>query len=179
MNSFHNAHFLQPSTEHFTIHFLQPDNAAQQHGMLGGGGEDGNTEAYDEEGDALGYYHDGVKRTLTDEQIAIFRHSELEALRRARESTKIRKATAPDTEFDDEGQLSEGELSSSTPLAAAKKKKKRRRGKNKGNEEPVDLRKRTWDVVGAGLSTLDYGEEENGLPEQRNASERRRISYDD
>jgi hypothetical protein len=37
----------------------------------------------EEEDDGLGYYPDGVKRTLTDEQIAIFRHSELEALRRA------------------------------------------------------------------------------------------------
>lgn len=28
--------------------------------------------------DGLGYYDDGVKRTLTDEQIAIFRHSEIQ-----------------------------------------------------------------------------------------------------
>lgn len=33
-------------------------------------------EEYYEEGD-LGYYEDGTKRTLTDEQIAIFRHSEV------------------------------------------------------------------------------------------------------
>ncbi|KAK2872161.1 hypothetical protein FQN49_002519 [Arthroderma sp. PD_2] len=32
--------------------------------------------------DELGYYPDGVKRTLTDEQIAIFRHSEIQALLR-------------------------------------------------------------------------------------------------
>ena len=36
----------------------------------------------EEEDDGLGYYDDGVKRTLTDEQIAIFRHSEVEELRR-------------------------------------------------------------------------------------------------
>ncbi|KAJ5728170.1 hypothetical protein N7493_004500 [Penicillium malachiteum] len=35
--------------------------------------------------DDLGYYPDGVKRTLTDEQIEIFRHSEIHALIRARE----------------------------------------------------------------------------------------------
>lgn len=34
------------------------------------------------EDDGLGYYDDGVKRTLTDEQIAIFRHSEMEQLKR-------------------------------------------------------------------------------------------------
>ena len=37
------------------------------------------------EEDDLGYYPDGVKRTLTDEQIKIFRHSEIHALLRARQ----------------------------------------------------------------------------------------------
>lgn len=36
------------------------------------------------EDDGLGYYEDGTKRTLTDEQIAIFRHSEIQALLRDR-----------------------------------------------------------------------------------------------
>ena len=37
----------------------------------------------DEDGeDALGYYDDGVKRTLTDEQIEMFRHSEIQQLMR-------------------------------------------------------------------------------------------------
>lgn len=34
--------------------------------------------------DGLGYYDDGVKRTLTDEQIEMFRHSELQQLLRKR-----------------------------------------------------------------------------------------------
>ncbi|KAH0292313.1 hypothetical protein M436DRAFT_78940 [Aureobasidium namibiae CBS 147.97] len=34
--------------------------------------------------DGLGYYPDGVKRTLTDDQIAMFRHSEIQALLRER-----------------------------------------------------------------------------------------------
>lgn len=38
-----------------------------------------NAESYDEDDD-LGWYDDGVKRTLTDEQIAMFRHSEIQAL---------------------------------------------------------------------------------------------------
>lgn len=37
------------------------------------------------ETDELGFYADGVKRTLTDEQIAIFRHSEVYAVVRARQ----------------------------------------------------------------------------------------------
>ncbi|KAL4902605.1 hypothetical protein BDW74DRAFT_180707 [Aspergillus multicolor] len=36
----------------------------------------------------LGYYPDGVKRTLTDEQIRIFRHSEVHALLRERQIAK-------------------------------------------------------------------------------------------
>ncbi|KGO71492.1 Protein of unknown function DUF3807 [Penicillium italicum] len=35
--------------------------------------------------DDLGYYPDGTKRTLTDEQIQIFRHSEIHALLRERQ----------------------------------------------------------------------------------------------
>ncbi|CAG8908899.1 unnamed protein product [Penicillium egyptiacum] len=35
--------------------------------------------------EGLGYYPDGVKRTLTDEQIRIFRHSEIHALLRERQ----------------------------------------------------------------------------------------------
>jgi hypothetical protein len=34
--------------------------------------------------DGLGYYPDGVKRTLTDQQIEIFRHSEIQRLLRRR-----------------------------------------------------------------------------------------------
>lgn len=39
---------------------------------------------YNDEDD-LGYYPDGVKRTLTDEQIEIFRHSEIHSLLRERQ----------------------------------------------------------------------------------------------
>ncbi|KAL4802966.1 hypothetical protein BDV18DRAFT_145956 [Aspergillus unguis] len=43
-----------------------------------------DTYSYEDEDD-LGYYPDGVKRTLTDEQIRIFRHSEIHALLRERQ----------------------------------------------------------------------------------------------
>lgn len=42
-------------------------------------------EASGEEDDRLGYYPDGVKRTLTDDQIAMFRHSEIYAIIRERQ----------------------------------------------------------------------------------------------
>ena len=39
----------------------------------------------DQNGDDLGCYRDGAKRTLTDDQIAMFRHSEIYAILRARQ----------------------------------------------------------------------------------------------
>lgn len=42
----------------------------------------------DEDDDHLGYYPDGVKRTLTDDQIAMFRHSEIYTLIRQRQVRK-------------------------------------------------------------------------------------------
>ncbi|MCJ1435889.1 hypothetical protein MMC27_005265 [Xylographa pallens] len=43
--------------------------------------------------DTLGYYPDGVKRTLTDAQIAMFRHSEVEALRRAQRHAREKESS--------------------------------------------------------------------------------------
>jgi hypothetical protein len=179
----------------------------------GEGNRDGYDEWYDddeEEDDGLGYYPDGVKRTLTDDQIAIFRHSEMEALKRAAgkkaEAEANRKSfagAAGETAAREEGRGSakrkaelsdgeeeeEGEISSATPplLVPTEKKSKKRRKKRKNGlkdgEEPVDLRKRTWDVVDTGLATLDYGEEEGEDGGARGgegrAVQRRTVSYDD
>lgn len=41
-------------------------------------------EGDDDQDQELGWYHDGVKRTLTDEQIAMFRHSEIHRLSQQR-----------------------------------------------------------------------------------------------
>lgn len=48
-------------------------------------------ESYHQDDD-LGYYKDGTKRTLTDEQIEIFRHSEIHALLRERERLREEEA---------------------------------------------------------------------------------------
>lgn len=45
-------------------------------------------EIYQVENDDLGYYADGAKRTLTDEQIAMFRHSEIYSILRERQVHK-------------------------------------------------------------------------------------------
>ena len=59
-------------------------------------------DADDEYDDGLGYYPDGVKRTLTDQQIAMFRHSEIYALLRERQVKKENK----DAGFDEEHPVS-------------------------------------------------------------------------
>lgn len=175
MFAFHEAHFSNLSTGHFESHFLRPDDSVVAASAATEGLESGNAEeeyyyeeyeeGYDEDEDGLGYYPDGVKRTLTDEQIAIFRHSELEAMRRVRESAKIKKVMDPaaDGVVVIEGaigeQLSEGEVDSSPREAVAgagpsqqqqqqqqkkkkstnnKSKNKRRGGKKNNNNNRPD-----------------------------------------
>ncbi|KAG5974925.1 hypothetical protein E4U58_002370 [Claviceps cyperi] len=110
-----------------------------------------------EDADELGFYHDGVKRTLTDEQIAIFRHSEL------REHEKRHKAKATELRDDAETAGAQRDGSAKEPPQSATahgkhglRKKKKKGGRNVAHEPKPDLRKRTWDVVDAGLDSLDY-----------------------
>lgn len=133
-----------------------------------------------EEDDGLGYYPDGVKRTLTDEQIEIFRHSELHALERQKEKEEERKAVTCHTpasgidsddrqntaagaacleeggereaQGDEEGQV----LTSAGSRRKRKRKAKKGNGNGRHQEAKPDLRKRTWDVVETGLDSLDY-----------------------
>ncbi|KAK0118151.1 hypothetical protein ONS95_012457 [Cadophora gregata] len=174
--SFHAAHFSVTSVDHFSEHFLGPVEE----------------EYYEEKAvdDGLGYYKDGVKRTLTDEQIAIFRHSEIEALlreqRHAVEEKEHQKTYTTGETVSDEGaveskypvpdDVEDGELeeespgsSVSTPTASkphthmTKKEKKTQRAKQMGffkQNVKPDLRKRTWDKVDTGLGSLDYDEDE-------------------
>lgn len=118
----------------------------------------------------------------------MFRHSELEALRRAQESqgsnkpAYTRKLADTASNHGSGDQLSDGELPSQTKASATTKKKKRKRGKGRvetENPEKPDLRKRTWDVVETGLSSLDYGDEPQDSTAIAQPSQRRRISYDD
>lgn len=53
--------------------------------------EEKEEEEDEEEEDDLGYYHDGVKRSLTDEQIKLFRHSEIQRLLAERRQTQDAK----------------------------------------------------------------------------------------
>lgn len=100
ITSFRDRHFSPAAQLSFFSHFI-PENtttteptATEQH-VEGAAGETENyddmdytygeqeheEEGEEEEGDDdLGYYPDGVKRTLTDAQISIFRHSEIQEM---------------------------------------------------------------------------------------------------
>lgn len=154
-----------------------------------------------EDDDGLGYYPDGVKRTLTDEQVAIFRHSELERLRRAKEAEEAkeeakasRKRTAAEAlspaadtaapapaPAAENGEIpddlsEEGEIEG--PAPKKRKKNRRKKARTRADGVVIDLRKRTWDVVETGLGSLDY-EEEGGADMPGALLKRRKVSYDD
>ncbi|KAG5949198.1 hypothetical protein E4U53_005952 [Claviceps sorghi] len=118
-------------------------------------------ESHDwQEEDDLGFYYDGVKRTLTDEQIAIFRHSELRELEKRQNKAKVKAsgssagAETPDAQRNGSAEGSSQGVRSHSNRGVRKKKKKG--GRSVVHEPKPDLRKRTWDVVDAGLDSLDY-----------------------
>ncbi|KAI1267638.1 hypothetical protein F5Y18DRAFT_424764 [Xylariaceae sp. FL1019] len=200
--SFHASHFSTDAVSCFGASFLGVEIPA--YGAI--------VEYYEEdEDDGLGYYPDGVKRTLTDDQIAIFRHSELEALRRAEELSKQQAldnnqthvvptstATPNTSQYDDspkdhdmadEGS-EDGEIETVKPVLtkAEQKRQKRQRAKQKKRtaerkfvpEPKPDLRKRTWDVVEAGMDSLYYDDAgDSQAQESTMAATRKQISYDD
>ncbi|KAI1451976.1 hypothetical protein F4805DRAFT_463262 [Annulohypoxylon moriforme] len=221
IESFHDAHFSNSAIELFDFEFFRPEDAQNEDEYY-----EGYEEYYEEEeDDGLGYYPDGVKRTLTDEQIAIFRHSELESLRRVetkaeklRQESAVLLQAAKDedvSEFRDEPMATsshivpggnpkdieikkeeevqdgseDGEIEAEAPKltkAEARRLKKQRSKRKKlqerkfNPEKKPDLRKRTWDVVEAGMDSLDYDELDAGRnATSTHAAQRRRISYDD
>jgi hypothetical protein len=206
MRVFFDAHFSEAAVGNFASRFLNSTDvsahdAGASHAVDGAAADDeywfDDEQCYEEEDDGLGYYPDGVKRTLTDEQIAMFRHSEMQALRRvkdreaeawtgspsASEETKVKvEDTAPVGAGIGTNDLSDGEIPQQSPIAGApakKKKKKRRPNRNRNNPEQIDLRKRTWDVVEIGLGSLEYDEEDDANSSAKNPAQRRRISYDE
>ncbi|KAG9201576.1 hypothetical protein G6514_005583 [Epicoccum nigrum] len=68
LRDFHARHFPHASAPEHILH----------------GVEEAPVEEHYEEDASLGYYEDGTPRTLTDEQIAMFRHSEIQAIIRKR-----------------------------------------------------------------------------------------------
>ncbi|KUI70952.1 hypothetical protein VM1G_06016 [Cytospora mali] len=205
--SFHQAHFGHSTVALFATDFLDPKKAQQHQDYQPEGDQNAyyEEEQY-EEVDGLGYYPDGVKRTLTDEQIAMFRHSEIQALLKSQEKAQLRRNTSsgsatpipmePDDALSEEGELVD-EISQEVIVTKKKnnnkkKNKKKKRGSGNGNgngngngsakrqySPDPERRKRTWDVVETGLDGLDYGETEQAQTKTSPARQRRRITYED
>lgn len=91
-----------------------PHAPAPEH-VLHGIGNDPAEEYYEEEGNALGHYEDGTPRTLTDEQIAMFRHSEIQAIIRKRR-LKRENALAPDQGEAEEGAIEDFDAEGSSKV---------------------------------------------------------------
>lgn len=109
-----------------------------------------------EEEDDLGYYDDGVKRTLTDDQIAMFRHTELKEWRRKEEKAALKKHKHSHDDSDEIRQDSEGAPDEESSLPSQFTSTKKRKKTHPPKEPKPDLRKRTWDVVKTSVDTLDY-----------------------
>ncbi|KAH0612102.1 uncharacterized protein H6S33_010154 [Morchella sextelata] len=77
--AFDETHFSPTAHTHLTANFLPPPDPSAA-----------AAPAEDEE-DTLGYYPDGTKRTLTDTQISIFRHSEIQDLLRRKRHNRNRR----------------------------------------------------------------------------------------
>ncbi|KAM0353467.1 hypothetical protein ACHAPU_001477 [Fusarium lateritium] len=155
--AFHQAHFSTAALASFASDFTDsPSEDHAQHGTI--------NDVWEEEDDGLGYYSDGVKRTLTDEQIQIFRHSELEALRKQQDKEKqlgakttASSGQAMDLSDDGHAPAQTESVPAVLPTSFQSNKKRKKKGPKRGRPEPKpDLRKRTWDVVDKGLDSLEY-----------------------
>ncbi|KAF3764456.1 hypothetical protein M406DRAFT_221735, partial [Cryphonectria parasitica EP155] len=170
LSSFHETHFGDTALAAFARDFLTPRTTPHEV-ILGSDGDKYDQVDEEDDDDGLGYYPDGVKRTLTDEQIAIFRHSELQALQKAQEqeqgqAQRRRNSSSPipmdlDVESAEDGELQEDEcVQRVVPTKKKKKNKKKKRGSGNSNkkqwEPDPERRKRTWDVVETGLDALAY-----------------------
>lgn len=149
--------------DHF--HHLQfPFTSAESHVYEH---DDVDDYGYGEEEEDLGYYEDGVKRTLTDEQIKIFRHSEIHSLLRERQ--RLREEEEDGDQDQDEEILPDNPLvGEEQPLAA------------KSTESADNKRASATDTESAGESV-----EERPAKQPRNDpiaeaySGRKMVSYSD
>ena len=137
-------------------------------------------ENYEDEDGSLGYYSDGNKRTLTDEQIAMFRHSEIYSIIRKRQVRQENEETKDDQLVqmrEEDGTASPG---TETPAAShvatgdafdepktdrgrtSSSAHKRRKMDRYHYEDQSRRSVRDLDAVVAKPGELDYGEEDQG-----------------
>ncbi|CCU78165.1 hypothetical protein BGHDH14_bgh03592 [Blumeria hordei DH14] len=163
---FHTAHFSEINVDHFAENFLGPVAL--------------NPE------DHLGYYEDGSERTLTDAQICIFRHTEIQNLYRERQymresNGEMNADNPPEIQITKSSDASCSSSNKTNVKRPSNKERKALKAKQKGYFKPnnkPDLRKRTWDKVEPGYGSLNYDEAQGGVDSNQPRSlQRRRISY--
>ncbi|KAH3914437.1 hypothetical protein HBH56_089240 [Parastagonospora nodorum] len=134
LHAFHAKHFPHaPTPEQFL------------HGVA----QDATEEYHDEEDDGLGYYSDGTKRTITDEQIAMFRHSEIQAILRKRRLRREAGELSEEGEVETEPKDAASSASASTPGHTTRPKAQqwatssdRTKKRNKKNRDKYKVKKR-------------------------------------
>ncbi|KAF1932427.1 uncharacterized protein M421DRAFT_89712 [Didymella exigua CBS 183.55] len=98
-----------------TTHF--PHAPAPEH-ILSSVDSEPAEECYEEEANALGCYEDSTPRTLTDEQIAMFRHSEIQAIIRKRR-LKRENGNGPEEEEAEDGEAEESVAEGSSKVESS------------------------------------------------------------
>ncbi|GKZ38774.1 hypothetical protein AbraIFM66950_011238 [Aspergillus brasiliensis] len=135
--------------------------------------------------DDLGYYPDGVKRTLTDEQIRIFRHSEIHALRREKELREEEEADAVAAAAAEAAER-ESAVAAGADAGADANTKTGARTEQQASKSRIEEKEKDTDV------NMDYGDDDGGSSNITSTSKatstsrpvpqftgRRIISYDD
>ncbi|KAL5121237.1 hypothetical protein ACEQ8H_000705 [Pleosporales sp. CAS-2024a] len=133
LRAFHAQHFPHaPAPEHFL------------HGVASA--EEGY---YEEEDDGLGYYSDGTKRTLTDEQVAMFRHSEIQAILRKRRLRREEGEVSEEGEAEPEYRKAASPTPAPAPASVVQPKtqqwatsSERTRKRNRRNRDKYQKKKR-------------------------------------
>ncbi|KAJ5348040.1 uncharacterized protein N7506_001293 [Penicillium brevicompactum] len=137
--------------------------------------------------DDLGYYPDGVKRTLTDEQIKMFRHSEIHSLLRKRQlqeenaEYEARAKLSAHEEEPDKGTVSEKRALDAETSPGSSADHEDRPGKRRGSKM------HHAEAEAATAVPLDYGDKPADVPpptanppiSRAPYQGRRIISYDD
>lgn len=141
----------------------------------------------EEEDDGLGFYPDGNKRTLTDEQISMFRHSEIYSILRERQVRKENEEAESSQDIASASTLKPNEGPDQVVLGteqvmhanepdhlewpgnqSTSRKRNRQAGTSKNRQEKAHNSRRQvreLDSVNTKDQMLDYGEEPSRTPD--------------
>ncbi|OJJ46087.1 hypothetical protein ASPZODRAFT_16685 [Penicilliopsis zonata CBS 506.65] len=141
--------------------------------------EESYEETYevDPDDDGLGYYEDGVKRTLTDEQIEIFRHSEIHALLREKQLKEEALAEEREREMDEKTNAA----TNATPVEQDKNRDSINETQLDQSQPGKNTRHQDAATHATTSGALDYGESGHGSSSssKHHVFSRKLVSYED